>query len=52
MVGPKDFSIGGEKVLVAVDGSESSDLAVEEAIGTAPLCGLIRRRVDACTGTG
>lgn len=42
MVVPKDFSIGGEKVLVAVDGSESSDLAVEEAIGMGENCSNLK----------
>ncbi|MGR0482864.1 MAG: universal stress protein [Candidatus Electronema sp. V4] len=42
LVVPKDFAIGGEKVLVAVDGSESSDLAVEEAVGMGENCSNLK----------
>lgn len=42
LVAPKDFAIGGEKVLVAVDGSESSDLAAAEAVGMGEKCSNLK----------
>ncbi len=42
LVVPKDFAIGGEKVLVAVDGSTSSNLAVEEAVSMGENCSNLK----------
>ncbi|CAK8714872.1 Nucleotide-binding universal stress protein, UspA family [Candidatus Electrothrix laxa] len=38
LVVPKDFSIGGDKVLLAVDGSEASEAAADEIIGMGLHC--------------
>lgn len=42
LVVPKDFAIGGEKVLVAVDGSESSGLAAAEAVSMGVNCSNLK----------
>ncbi len=38
LVVPKDFSIGGDKVLIAIDGSEASEAATDEIIGMGLHC--------------
>ena len=42
LVVPKDFSITGEKILVATDGSEFSQMAVEEAISMSVHCSTLK----------
>jgi nucleotide-binding universal stress UspA family protein len=42
MVVPKDFSISGEKILVATDGSEFSQMAVDEAISMSVHCSSLK----------
>ncbi len=42
LVVPRDFSIGGDRVLLATDGSEFSDDAVEEAISMGTHCSTLK----------
>ncbi|MCI5222450.1 MAG: universal stress protein [Candidatus Electrothrix sp. AR4] len=43
LVVPKDFSIGGDKVLLAVDGSEFSEMAADEAISMGVSCTTLKK---------
>ena len=42
LVVPSDFSLGGERILVAVDGSQASDKAAEEAVGMGIHCSYLK----------
>lgn len=42
LVVPSDFSLGGERILVAVDGSQASDKAAEEAVGMGVHCSFLK----------
>jgi nucleotide-binding universal stress UspA family protein len=42
LVVPSDFSLGGERILVAVDGSKASDRAAEEAVGMSAHCTYLK----------
>ncbi|CAK8716819.1 MAG: Nucleotide-binding universal stress protein, UspA family [Candidatus Electronema aureum] len=42
LVVPKDFTLGGERILVAVDGSVASDMAAEEAIDMGMHCSNLK----------
>ncbi len=42
LVVPKDFSIGGDKILLAVDGSEASKTAADEIVGMGLHCSNLK----------
>ena len=42
LVVPGDFSLGGERILVAVDGSKASNRAAEEAVGMSANCAYLK----------
>ncbi len=42
LVVPSDFAIGGERILVAVDGSKASDKAAAEAVGMGMHCTYLK----------
>ncbi len=43
LVVPKKFSIGGEKILIAVDGSDFSEMAADEAISIGASCTALKK---------